>query len=80
MASEPVQRSFKDLRVASSSHSTDAHGAGGGARTRDRRVTADLREDSQATVPPTPTDRSCALPKPVTLLLALKFEIPPRDE
>ncbi|GFO32557.1 hypothetical protein PoB_005906200 [Plakobranchus ocellatus] len=29
-------------------------GAGVGARTRDRRVPADLRVDSQATVPPTP--------------------------
>ncbi|GFO01306.1 hypothetical protein PoB_002781100 [Plakobranchus ocellatus] len=29
-------------------------GADGGARTRDRRVPADLRADSQATVPPTP--------------------------
>ncbi|GFN78078.1 hypothetical protein PoB_000458400 [Plakobranchus ocellatus] len=29
-------------------------GAGGGARTRDRRVPADLRADSLATVPPTP--------------------------
>ncbi|GFN85483.1 hypothetical protein PoB_001198900 [Plakobranchus ocellatus] len=29
-------------------------GADGGARTRDRRVPADLRADSQATVPPSP--------------------------
>ncbi|GFO08251.1 hypothetical protein PoB_003475600 [Plakobranchus ocellatus] len=29
-------------------------GADGGARTRDRRVPADLRVDSQATLPPTP--------------------------
>ncbi|GFN89541.1 hypothetical protein PoB_001604700 [Plakobranchus ocellatus] len=29
-------------------------GAGGGARTCDRRVPADLRADSLATVPPTP--------------------------
>ncbi|GFN74088.1 growth hormone secretagogue receptor type 1 [Plakobranchus ocellatus] len=29
-------------------------GAGGGARTRDRMVPADLRADSLATVPPTP--------------------------
>ncbi|GFO17990.1 hypothetical protein PoB_004449500 [Plakobranchus ocellatus] len=29
-------------------------GAGGGARTRDRRVPVDLRADSLATVPPTP--------------------------
>ncbi|GFN81722.1 hypothetical protein PoB_000822800 [Plakobranchus ocellatus] len=28
--------------------------ADGGARTRDRRVPADLRADSRATVPPTP--------------------------
>ncbi|GFO34325.1 hypothetical protein PoB_006083000 [Plakobranchus ocellatus] len=32
-------------------------GADGGARTRDRRVPADIRADSQATVPPTP--KSC---------------------
>ncbi|GFO09259.1 hypothetical protein PoB_003576400 [Plakobranchus ocellatus] len=30
--------------------------AGGGARTRDGRVPADLRADSQATVPPTPPE------------------------
>ncbi|GFO40486.1 hypothetical protein PoB_006699100 [Plakobranchus ocellatus] len=30
------------------------HGAGSGARTRDRRVPADLRANSQATVLPTP--------------------------
>ncbi|GFO26866.1 hypothetical protein PoB_005337100 [Plakobranchus ocellatus] len=29
-------------------------GSDGGARTRDRRIPADLRADSQATVPPTP--------------------------
>ncbi|GFO12088.1 hypothetical protein PoB_003859300 [Plakobranchus ocellatus] len=29
-------------------------GAGGGARSRDRMVPADLRTDSQASVPPTP--------------------------
>ncbi|GFO26642.1 hypothetical protein PoB_005314700 [Plakobranchus ocellatus] len=33
-------------------------GADGGARTHDRRVLADLRADSQATVPPTPHRRS----------------------
>ncbi|GFN76458.1 Arginase [Plakobranchus ocellatus] len=32
-------------------------GADGGARTRDRRVPADLRADSQATVPPTLPDQ-----------------------
>ncbi|GFO29782.1 hypothetical protein PoB_005628700 [Plakobranchus ocellatus] len=34
-------------------------GAGGGARTRDRKVPADLRADSLATVPPTPPRRLC---------------------
>ncbi|GFN83335.1 hypothetical protein PoB_000984100, partial [Plakobranchus ocellatus] len=38
-------------------------GAGSGARTRDRRVPADLRADSQATVPPTP---------PLSFVTALK--------
>ncbi|GFN89461.1 hypothetical protein PoB_001596700 [Plakobranchus ocellatus] len=33
---------------------SQGRGADGGARTRDRRVPADLRADSQATVPPTP--------------------------
>ncbi|GFO43754.1 hypothetical protein PoB_007025900 [Plakobranchus ocellatus] len=32
-------------------------GSGGGVRTRDRRVSADLMEDSLPTVPPTPLDR-----------------------
>ncbi|GFN82656.1 hypothetical protein PoB_000916200 [Plakobranchus ocellatus] len=31
-------------------------GAGGGARTRDRRIPAELRADSLATVPPTPQE------------------------
>ncbi|GFN75940.1 hypothetical protein PoB_000244600 [Plakobranchus ocellatus] len=31
-------------------------GAGGGTRARDKRVPADLRADSLATVPPTPTE------------------------
>ncbi|GFO34030.1 hypothetical protein PoB_006053500 [Plakobranchus ocellatus] len=34
--------------------SPSGQGAGSGARTRDRRVPADLRADSQATVLPTP--------------------------
>ncbi|GFN76698.1 hypothetical protein PoB_000320400 [Plakobranchus ocellatus] len=33
-------------------------GADGGARTRDRRVPADLRADSQATLPPTPPENN----------------------
>ncbi|GFO11036.1 hypothetical protein PoB_003754100 [Plakobranchus ocellatus] len=33
---------------------TSSHGAGGGARTRDRRVPADLSADSLATMPLTP--------------------------
>ncbi|GFN95733.1 hypothetical protein PoB_002223900 [Plakobranchus ocellatus] len=40
-----------DLRL---SGPPSGHGAGSGARTRDRRVPADLRADSQATVLPTP--------------------------
>ncbi|GFN86396.1 hypothetical protein PoB_001290200 [Plakobranchus ocellatus] len=40
-----------DLRL---SGPPSGQGAGGGARTRDRRVPADLRADSLATVPPTP--------------------------
>ncbi|GFO03086.1 hypothetical protein PoB_002959100 [Plakobranchus ocellatus] len=40
-----------DLRLLGPS---SGRGADGGARTRDRRVPADLRADSQATVPPTP--------------------------
>ncbi|GFN92280.1 short transient receptor potential channel 6 [Plakobranchus ocellatus] len=40
-----------DLRL---SGLTSGQSAGGGARTRDRRVPADLRADSLATVPPTP--------------------------
>ncbi|GFO22190.1 hypothetical protein PoB_004869500 [Plakobranchus ocellatus] len=32
-------------------------GAGGGARTRDRRIPADIRADSLATVPSTPSQR-----------------------
>ncbi|GFO46999.1 hypothetical protein PoB_007350400 [Plakobranchus ocellatus] len=42
-----------DLRL---SGSPSGHGAGGGARTRDRRVPSDLRADSLATVPPTPRE------------------------
>ncbi|GFN82874.1 hypothetical protein PoB_000938000 [Plakobranchus ocellatus] len=42
-----------DLRLSSSPSGQDA---GGGARTRDRRVPADLRADSLATMPPTPPD------------------------
>ncbi|GFO29502.1 endonuclease-reverse transcriptase [Plakobranchus ocellatus] len=40
-----------DLRL---SGPPSGQGAGGGARTRDRRAPADLRTDSLATVPPTP--------------------------
>ncbi|GFO16920.1 hypothetical protein PoB_004342500 [Plakobranchus ocellatus] len=40
-----------DLRL---SGPPSGQGAGGGARTRDRRVPADFRADSLATVPPTP--------------------------
>ncbi|GFO16717.1 hypothetical protein PoB_004322200 [Plakobranchus ocellatus] len=40
-----------DLRL---SDPPSGQGAGGGARTRDRRVPVDLRADSLATVPPTP--------------------------
>ncbi|GFO06260.1 hypothetical protein PoB_003276500 [Plakobranchus ocellatus] len=43
-----------DLRL---SGPPSGQGAGGGARTRDRRVPADLRADSPATVPPTPRGR-----------------------
>ncbi|GFO07053.1 DNA repair protein rhp54 [Plakobranchus ocellatus] len=42
-----------DLRL---SGPPSGQGAGSGARTRDRRVPADLRADSQATVLPTPPD------------------------
>ncbi|GFO19453.1 hypothetical protein PoB_004595800 [Plakobranchus ocellatus] len=42
-----------DLRL---SGPPSGQGAGGGARTRDRMVPADLRADSLATVPPTPLD------------------------
>ncbi|GFN86294.1 hypothetical protein PoB_001280000 [Plakobranchus ocellatus] len=40
-----------DLRL---SGPPSGQGAGSGARTRDKRVPADLRADSLATVPPTP--------------------------
>ncbi|GFN87782.1 hypothetical protein PoB_001428800 [Plakobranchus ocellatus] len=40
-----------DLRLSGPPSGQDA---GGGAQTRDRRVPADLRADSLATVPPTP--------------------------
>ncbi|GFO22263.1 hypothetical protein PoB_004876800 [Plakobranchus ocellatus] len=43
-----------DLRL---SGPPSGQGAGGGARTRDRKVPADLRADSLATVPPTPHNR-----------------------
>ncbi|GFO43861.1 hypothetical protein PoB_007036600 [Plakobranchus ocellatus] len=43
-----------DLRL---SGPPSGQGAGGGARTRDRMVPADLRADSLATVPPTPPCR-----------------------
>ncbi|GFO30645.1 hypothetical protein PoB_005715000 [Plakobranchus ocellatus] len=43
-----------DLRLSGPPSGQDA---GGGARTRDRRVPADLRADSLATVPPTPQRR-----------------------
>ncbi|GFO34219.1 hypothetical protein PoB_006072400 [Plakobranchus ocellatus] len=43
-----------DLRL---SGPPSGQGAGSGARTRDRRVPADLRADSQATVLPTPPYR-----------------------
>ncbi|GFN73924.1 hypothetical protein PoB_000043000 [Plakobranchus ocellatus] len=42
-----------DLRL---SGPPSGQGAGGGARTRDRMVPADLRADSLATVPPTPPE------------------------
>ncbi|GFN87038.1 hypothetical protein PoB_001354400 [Plakobranchus ocellatus] len=44
-----------DLRLSGPPSGQDA---GGGARTRDRRVPADLRADSLATVPPTPPAHS----------------------
>ncbi|GFO11915.1 hypothetical protein PoB_003842000 [Plakobranchus ocellatus] len=44
-----------DLRL---SGPPPGQGAGSGARTRDRRVPADLRADSQATVLPTPSRRN----------------------
>ncbi|GFO44414.1 hypothetical protein PoB_007091900 [Plakobranchus ocellatus] len=40
-----------DIRLSSP---PSGQGAGGGARTSDRRVPADLRADSLASVPPTP--------------------------
>ncbi|GFN78315.1 hypothetical protein PoB_000482100 [Plakobranchus ocellatus] len=43
-----------DLRL---SGPPSGQGADGGARTCDRRVPADLRADSLATVPPTPSKR-----------------------
>ncbi|GFO01060.1 hypothetical protein PoB_002756500 [Plakobranchus ocellatus] len=42
-----------DLRFSGPPSGQDA---GGGARTRDRRVPVDLRADSLATVPPTPLE------------------------
>ncbi|GFN77590.1 hypothetical protein PoB_000409600 [Plakobranchus ocellatus] len=38
-------------------HIDSTQGANGGAQTRDKRVFADLRADSLATVPPTPLER-----------------------
>ncbi|GFN78825.1 hypothetical protein PoB_000533100 [Plakobranchus ocellatus] len=46
-----------DLRLSAPPSGQDA---GGGARTRDRRVPADLRADTLATVPPTPP-QTCSL-------------------
>ncbi|GFN86611.1 hypothetical protein PoB_001311700 [Plakobranchus ocellatus] len=46
-----ASRQQGDLRL---SGPLTGQGAGGGARTRDRRIPADLRADSLATVPPTP--------------------------
>ncbi|GFN94447.1 hypothetical protein PoB_002095300 [Plakobranchus ocellatus] len=43
-----------DLRL---SGPPSGQGAGSGARTRDRKVPADLRADSLATVPPTPLEK-----------------------
>ncbi|GFN98697.1 hypothetical protein PoB_002520300 [Plakobranchus ocellatus] len=48
IGASPQQR---DLRLTGP---PSGQGAGGGARTRDRRFPADLRADSLATVPPTP--------------------------
>ncbi|GFN85691.1 hypothetical protein PoB_001219700 [Plakobranchus ocellatus] len=47
-------------------------GTDGGARTRDRRVPADLRADSKATVPPTPPD---AMKKKMKVIKAATQEI-----
>ncbi|GFN99633.1 hypothetical protein PoB_002613900 [Plakobranchus ocellatus] len=49
-----------DLRL---SGPPSGQGAGRGARTRDRRVPADLRADSQATVLPTPLENEAGLLK-----------------
>ncbi|GFN75831.1 hypothetical protein PoB_000233700 [Plakobranchus ocellatus] len=51
-----------DLRL---SGPPSGQGAGSGARTRDRRVPADLRADSQATVLPTPPGNGEAVRKTV---------------
>ncbi|GFO18006.1 hypothetical protein PoB_004451100 [Plakobranchus ocellatus] len=45
-----------DLRLSGPS---SGQAAGGGARTRDRRVPTDLRADSLATVPSTPPTTRC---------------------
>ncbi|GFO49094.1 hypothetical protein PoB_007559900 [Plakobranchus ocellatus] len=50
-----------DLRL---SGPPSGQGAGGGARTRDRRIPADLRADSLATVPPTSPQLSRSLKEP----------------
>ncbi|GFO12387.1 hypothetical protein PoB_003889200 [Plakobranchus ocellatus] len=47
-------RELVDSMVISGFRPLLGHGAGGGARTRDGRVGADLRVDSLASVPPTP--------------------------
>ncbi|GFN75185.1 ATP-dependent DNA helicase q4 [Plakobranchus ocellatus] len=59
---EVVSPQQGDLRL---SGPPSGHGAGGGARTRDRRIAADIRADSLASVPPTPPvgDAAAATPK-----------------
>ncbi|GFN75546.1 hypothetical protein PoB_000205200 [Plakobranchus ocellatus] len=50
----PASPQQGDLRL---SGPPSGQGAGGGARTRDRRFPAELRADSLATVPPTPPEK-----------------------